>query len=143
MIIKTTDSDTEKELAFDVRTKVFVDEQNVPPEEELDEFDQDRETVHFTGYENDELIAASRLRFVDSYGKLERICVLKGHRGNAHGTQLILAMENRIQQQNLTKAKLNSQTHAVDFYKRLGYEVVSGEFMDAGIPHVTMVKQLT
>ncbi|WP_174612821.1 GNAT family N-acetyltransferase [Virgibacillus ihumii] len=142
MIIKITESDAHKQLAFDIRTKVFVDEQNVPPEEELDEFDHDSETVHFTGYENDKLIAASRLRFVEGYGKLERICVLLEYRGNAHGKQLILAMEDKIQQRQLTKAKLNAQTHAVDFYKRLGYEVVSGEFMDAGIPHVTMVKEL-
>ncbi|WP_077325159.1 GNAT family N-acetyltransferase [Virgibacillus siamensis] len=142
MKIKVTGSDAEKQQAFDVRTKVFVDEQNVPPEEELDAFDEDQMTIHFIGHENDQLIAASRLRFVDTYGKLERICVLKEHRGNAHGTQLIGAMEARIQREGLTKSKLNAQTHAVDFYKRLGYEVVSGEFLDAGIPHVTMVKEL-
>lgn len=142
MKIKVTASDAENQLAFDVRTKVFVDEQNVPPEEELDKYDEDGKTLHFIGYENDELIAASRLRFVDSYGKLERICVLQEHRGSTHGTQMIMAMEEMIQEEGFTKSKLNSQTHAVVFYERLGYEVVSGEFMDAGIPHVTMTKEL-
>jgi len=48
-----------------------------------------------------------------------------------------------VRKKGYTKTKLNAQTRAVDFYKRLGYKVVSEEFLDAGIPHVTMTKQLT
>jgi predicted GNAT family N-acyltransferase len=40
------------------------------------------------------------------------------------------------------KFKLNAQTHAIPFYSRLGYEVASDEFLDAGIPHKTMVKTI-
>ncbi|WP_407703013.1 GNAT family N-acetyltransferase [Virgibacillus tibetensis] len=119
---------------------VFVEEQKVPPEEELDE--HDKTAIHFIGYENNEPIAASRLRFVEGYGKLERICVLKNHRGKSHGRQIILAMEKLISSKGYSKAKLNAQTHAENFYQRLGYKTISGEFLDAGIPHVTMVKDL-
>nr|WP_239544617.1 GNAT family N-acetyltransferase [Virgibacillus halotolerans] len=119
---------------------VFVEEQKVPAEEELDEYD--KTSTHFIGYEGNEVIATSRLRFADDYGKLERICILKDHRGKSHGSHMIEAMEAAITEKGYTKAKLNAQTHAIAFYKRLGYEVVSGEFMDAGIPHVTMIKQL-
>ena len=42
----------------------------------------------------------------------------------------------------LRKLKLNAQTHAIPFYSGLGYKIISEEFMDAGIPHKTMVKEL-
>jgi len=45
--------------------------------------------------------------------------------------------------QLIEKIKLHAQTHAEGFYKKLGYVTVSGEFMDAGIPHVEMVKKLS
>lgn len=131
----------ELEQAYHIRMIVFVEEQEVPAEEELDE--HDATATHFLAYEHGSAIAASRLRYTDEgYGKLERICVLKAHRGKSVGQQLIAAMEEEIKHQNYHKAKLNAQTHALNFYKKLGYHVISDEFMDAGIPHVTMVKDL-
>ncbi|SFA82881.1 Predicted N-acyltransferase, GNAT family [Lentibacillus halodurans] len=140
MIIKAVETPQEKEQAYSVRTTVFVDEQHVPPDVEIDEFD--KQAIHLIGYEAGVPIAASRVRFVDSYGKLERICVLKDQRGKSHGSRMIQAMEDIISKKGYVKAKLNAQTHAIDFYQRLGYDVVSEEFMDAGIPHVTMTKKL-
>jgi predicted GNAT family N-acyltransferase len=139
MKIKIAETNHEKDQAFQVRTEVFVMEQGVPPEEELDEYDET--AIHFLGIENNEPIAASRLRFVDVYGKLERICVLHDLRGKSYGKEIILAMEEVIKENGYQKAKLNAQTHAEEFYKKLGYETVSDEFMDAGIPHVTMIKK--
>ncbi|WP_404451790.1 GNAT family N-acetyltransferase [Virgibacillus necropolis] len=140
MDIKQVETNGELEQAYHVRTVVFVEEQKVPPEEELDEYD--KEANHFVGYVNEVPIAASRLRFVDSYGKLERICVLDTERGKSYGKMIIQRMEFEIKNNGFEKAKLNAQTHAEEFYQRLGYETVSGEFMDAGIPHVTMIKDL-
>ncbi|SEQ44736.1 Predicted N-acyltransferase, GNAT family [Virgibacillus subterraneus] len=140
MIVKVVETNDQRHQAYNVRTVVFVDEQNVPAEEELDEFDE--QAIHLIGYDNDKPIAASRVRFVDSYGKLERICVLKDQRGKSNGAKMIESMEAIIKNEGYGKAKLNAQTHAIDFYQRLGYKTISGEFMDAGIPHVTMVKEL-
>lgn len=140
MNVKIAETRREKENAFRIRTKVFVDEQHVPPDLELDELDES--SIHFVGILNGKPISASRLRFVDDYGKLERICILKEHRGQSYGKQMIHKMEKVIQEKGFFKAKLNAQTHAIEFYKKLGYHVVSNEFMDAGIPHVAMVKQM-
>ncbi|PKR79355.1 GNAT family N-acetyltransferase [Halalkalibacillus sediminis] len=141
MNIKQVESRQQLEDAYNIRKIVFVEEQNVPMEEEMDEHDET--SIHFVGYDPEgKPVAASRLRFVDEYGKLERICVLKDVRGNHYGQQIIGEMEKRILIEGYQKAKLNGQTHAEDFYKNLGYETVSGEFMDAGIPHVTMIKKL-
>jgi len=138
-IIKVTNEQEQKDAYF-VRQKVFVEEQNVSMEEEMDQFDDI--ATHLVGYEDKLPVAASRLRFVEEYGKLERICVLKEYRGHGYGKQMILHMEQEVKDQGYSKSKLNAQTQALDFYKGLGYEIVSEEFMDAGIPHVTMVKSL-
>ncbi|MBP1969060.1 putative GNAT family N-acyltransferase [Virgibacillus natechei] len=140
MNVKIAKTTKEIEQAYNIRTTVFVEEQEVPAEEELDEHDDT--STHFIGYLNGQPIAASRLRYVNGYGKLERICVLKDHRGKSHGKELIREMEDAITNDGYEKSKLNGQTHAVEFYQKLGYETISGEFMDAGIPHVTMVKKL-
>lgn len=141
VIIRQADSEQEIKQAFQVRTTVFVEEQHVAPEEEMDHLDN--EAIHLVGLQNSHPIAASRLRFVEGYGKLERICVVQQERGKTFGAQLITHMEKIIKQHGYQGAKLNAQTHAVTFYKQLGYEVISEEFLDAGIPHVTMVKYAT
>ncbi|GIO22521.1 GNAT family N-acetyltransferase [Oceanobacillus sp. J11TS1] len=141
MLVKHATAQNELEAVYQIRTEVFVQEQKVPPKEELDEFD--KTATHFIAYDGELPVAAGRLRFTQGgYGKLERICVLKSQRGKSIGKQLMLKMEEEIKKQHFNKAKLNAQIQAVDFYQKLGYEVTSDEFIDAGIPHVTMVKHL-
>lgn len=140
MNVKIVESEEELQQAYDIRMVVFVEEQNVPPEEEID--DLEGSAIHFIGYDHENPVAASRLRFVEEYGKLERICVLKEARGKSFGKEIIQAMEKVVQEKGFKKAKLNAQTHAEGFYQKLGYHTISGEFMDAGIPHVTMIKEL-
>ncbi|WP_442788799.1 GNAT family N-acetyltransferase [Halobacillus sp. HZG1] len=130
----------QKDDAFYVRRVVFVEEQQVPLEIEIDEFDDS--AIHFVGYEGKQPVSASRLRFVHGFGKLERICVLKDYRGRSLGKQMIASMEEVIRDYAYDKAKLNAQTQAESFYESLGYVTISDTFMDAGIPHVTMVKKL-
>lgn len=140
MNVKIVESEQELQQAYDIRMVVFVEEQNVPPEEEID--DLEGSAIHFIGYDHENPVGASRLRFVEEYGKLERICVLKEARGKSFGKEIIQAMEKVVQEKGFKKAKLNAQTHAEGFYQKLGYHTISGEFMDAGIPHVTMIKEL-
>ncbi len=127
--------------AYSVRYTVFVDEQQVPAEEEIDQFEDDAE--HVVLYDdNQKPTGAGRVRIVDGIGKLERICVLSSNRKNGAGRIIVDKLEELAIQQGVSKLKLNAQTHAISFYEKLGYEVVSDEFMDAGIPHVTMIKQM-
>lgn len=133
-------SESEMDQVFKVRKIVFVEEQRVPLDREIDAFE--KESTHFLGREGHQPIGASRLRITGNQGKLERICILSDYRGQSLGKQMIYHMEQSLKDQNITKAKLNAQTHAISFYERLGYEVVSDEFIDAGIPHQTMIKKL-
>lgn len=141
MEVKIATTAEERKDAFYVRMKVFVEEQNVPKEEEMDEFDET--AIHFVGYEGGKAVAAGRVRFIDDFGKLERICVMKAYRGKHFGRALMEQMEETIRKHGHHKATLNAQTHAETFYAQQGYETVSDVFMDAGIPHVTMVKEFS
>ncbi|SIS47951.1 GNAT family N-acetyltransferase [Salimicrobium flavidum] len=138
MEVRIVKTDQEKQDAYSVRRKVFMEEQGVTEEEEHDGLDE--VAVHFVGYEEDKPVAAARLRVMDDYGKLERICVLEEYRGSSFGKQIILEMEEHVQKEGRDQSKLNAQTRAEGFYQSLGYETISGEFMDANIPHVTMEK---
>ena len=130
------------EEAFLIRKKVFVEEQNVPLEEEIDQYEE--EATHFLLYTNqDQPIGAGRFRVIDEIGKVERICVLTEQRGIGAGKHIMEGIEAYAHEAGINKLKLNAQTHAISFYEKLGYEIVSEEFLDAGIPHRTMVKQLS
>ncbi len=129
------------EDAFKVRQEVFVNEQNVPVEEEIDQFED--EAIHIVLYDERTPVGAARLRILDGIGKLERICVLSSSRGKGAGKQLVDKLEEIATSEGVTKFKLNAQTHAIPFYERLGYKTISDIFMDAGIPHVTMIKEVT
>lgn len=134
---------TQKQLedAYYVRMKVFVEEQLVPAEEEIDQFED--VSTHFILY--DELqhpAGAGRLRILDGIGKIERICVMPAARSKGAGTIIMNALEEYGTTQDIHTFKLNAQIQAIPFYEKLGYRIVSEEFLDAGIPHKTMIKDM-
>ncbi|WP_096435645.1 GNAT family N-acetyltransferase [Alteribacter populi] len=140
MEVRVVQSAKEKEDAYFVRRVVFVDEQQVPEEEEIDQYEQD--AIHFVAYDEQKPVGAGRLRILDDIGKVERICVLKEYRKRGVGDLLMKKIEEEVTRHSIEELKLNAQTSAETFYTKLGYKVFSGEFFDAGIPHVAMKKQV-
>ncbi|MFE8700447.1 GNAT family N-acetyltransferase [Cytobacillus sp. FJAT-54145] len=140
MEVKIVTNEKEFADALEVRKVVFVNEQQVPMEEEIDQFES--ESTHFVLYDNEEPIGAGRFRVVDGYGKVERICVMKDKRKSGSGKAIMLKIEQFAIESGVSALKLNAQTHAIPFYENLGYEVISVEFLDAGIPHKTMKKNV-
>lgn len=135
---------TEEDLsiAFGIRKEVFVKEQGVPLSEEFDEFDTlDASCKHILVYYNEQPVGTGRVRFVDSYGKLERICILEPYRKYGLGKVIVNVLEEIAKENGVDKVKLHGQTHAEGFYHKLGYETASDVFMEDGIPHVLMTKK--
>src|SRR5690625_83339 len=120
MEVKIVSSYKEKQAAFAIRKIVFVNEQHVSIEDEIDKHEDD--AIHFICNYDGKTIGAGRLRFVDNYGKLERICVLKEFRGQSFGKQIITKMEKVATEHQYHLVKLHAQTHAEQFYQRLGYK---------------------
>jgi len=138
--VKIVNNQTQLEDAFSVRKKVFVEEQHVPMEEEIDQFEDS--STHFVLYDDSTPCGAGRFRLLDGVGKVERICVLRSYRGTGAGKKIMEAIEEYASSRKIASLKLNAQTQAIPFYEKLGYEVVSDEFLDAGIPHKTMKKNV-
>lgn len=138
--VKVVSDHQQLEEAFSIRKKIFVEEQKVPEEEEIDHLES--EATHFILYCDGKPAGAGRFRTVDDYGKVERICVLKEFRGSGSGKALMEKIQSYAKEQDIKKLKLNAQTQAIPFYSKLGYEVISDEFLDAGIPHKTMSKNI-
>ena len=139
--VREVQTDTERADAFDVRHTVFVDEQGVPEDLEVDEHDET--ATHFVAYDGENAVGAARLRRLDdTSAKAERVAVLADRRKEGWGRKLMDCLEATASDRGFERMKLNSQTHAAPFYDRLGYERVGEEFEEAGIPHVEMVKQL-
>ncbi|WP_397536474.1 GNAT family N-acetyltransferase [Rummeliibacillus pycnus] len=136
----TTQEDLQRE--FDIRMKVFVEEQKVPKEEEIDAYDHlDGECYHYLVTTDDnKAIGTGRVRLVDGVGKLQRVAVLEEYRSYGIGRIIIQALEDKAKELGAPKVKLDGQLQAKGFYEKLGYEVKSDIFLDAGIEHVLMVK---
>jgi predicted GNAT family N-acyltransferase len=118
-----------------IRESVFIAEQAVPPELEWDA--EDAEALHFLVYEGDYPIGTARLL---PDGHIGRVSVLKDWRGLNVGDALLRAVLSEAEKRGLQQQMLSAQVQATPFYERLGFAIVSGEYLDAGIPHVDMVR---
>ena len=137
----TIESDLEK--AFHIRKEVFVEEQGVPLEDEFDEFDSlGGQCEHILVYYHEKAVGTGRLRVVDGFGKLERICILKPYRKFGLGKVIIKTLEEIAKDKEIDRVKLHGQTQAEGFYKKLGYQTSSNVFIEDGIPHILMIKEL-
>ncbi|WP_018751625.1 GNAT family N-acetyltransferase [Paenibacillus sanguinis] len=133
------------ERCLDIRKEVFVKEQQVPADLEIDEYDKLGPDVYHVLIEMDgEYAATGRLIYYqDTSAKLQRIAVHKAFRTKGVGTILLLALEELARELGLSRSVLDAQCQAEGFYAKLGYQTISTEpFDDAGIPHVRMVKSL-
>jgi len=123
-----------------IRFAVFVDEQRVPEELEMDE--RDAECAHWLAWnDRGEAVGTARLDVAKS-GKIGRLAVLASARRDGVGRALMEAAHELARQRGLARVWCNAQVSAVPFYTRLGYEIESERFEEAGIEHVRMALEL-
>lgn len=129
--------------ARSIRTRVFVVEQSCPPEEEWDAFDD--ASRHLLGWLGDEAVAVARWRVVPHnerlVAKLERFAVLAHVRGRGFGRTMVEAAIEDAVAGGFSEQYIHAQSHLQSFYERLGFECVGEAFMEAGIPHVAMLRR--
>lgn len=129
------------EKCFHIRTLVFTQEQNVSGHEEIDGLDPQAD--HYLLLANDAATATARVRYPDGVAKIERVAVLKTHRGLNIGRQLMEFIMADIQKNPAVKMmKLGAQIQVVDFYEKLGFKSHGDEFLDAGIRHIWMKRKI-
>jgi len=123
-----------REHAQPIRFEVFVDEQQVPAEIELDEMDA--VCVHAVAFDDAGAALATGRLLPD--GHIGRMAVRKPGRGKGVGGAVLQALIAAARQRGDGEVILNAQSHAEKFYAAHGFAREGGEFMEAGIPHITM-----
>ena len=116
-----------------IRTPVFIEEQGVAPDFEWDELDAS--AVHLLAMQNNQPIAC--LRIID-FHKIGRMAVLKDWRGMGLGSALLLEAVAVCKNYGSKSIHISAQTHAIEFYRKAGFEVTSVEYCDVHILHVDM-----
>ena len=130
-------TETDKREVLNLRLEVFVNEQNVPPEIELDSYDQN--ALHIIALEQGSTVGCARVIFSQNEAHIGRLAVKKEYRGKHIGLEIckfIIEYCSKIGYKNIW---LNSQLHAIDFYKKLNFKPQGEIFTEAGIEHIKMV----
>ena len=128
--------DNEKDICK-IRFEVFVDEQNVPEDLEIDGLDDDAK--HVLAYIDGKPIGTGRIL---SDGHIGRVAVLKKYRGLGIGNSIMKALIKWAQQNKFEKLWLSSQWHAHSFYLGLGFVCEGDIYEEAGIDHIKMFRRL-
>lgn len=121
-----------------LRRAVFIDEQAVPVEEEVDGLDGDCTHLLLCELGGPPLACARMRSLPDGRVKAERVAVAATARGRGYGRKIMAEIARMAREDNAPEVILAAQVSAIPFYLALGYAVSSDEFMDAGIPHRKM-----
>ena len=119
-----------------IREKVFIEEQKVTSQLEWDGLDE--EAIHFLVYQDEKAIGCARALVIENHMQLGRMAVLKEYRNQGIGSALIEKGMITAKLNQLSKILISAQCHAIDFYKKFGFEVTSEVYLDAGISHQDM-----
>lgn len=125
--------------AFELRVKVFVDEQHFC--DEADHYDEAAD--HLVIYHGDTPVATGRAIMLDGHvKKLGRICILKDYRNKGIGRIIMKELENNAFKDGCIKVILSAQLRAAEFYKAVGYTSVGEIYLDEHCEHIDMFKKL-
>ncbi|WP_435735680.1 GNAT family N-acetyltransferase [Cellulosimicrobium sp. PMB13] len=144
--------------AHTLRLAVFVDEQQVPAEEEIDDLDTAPTTTHVLVRDTQEdgaVVGTGRLLTDPAHPgetHIGRVAVAASARGTGAGAAVMRALEEIALAEHATsdadgrrsvRVLLSAQVQAIGFYERLGYAVSGPVYLDAGIDHRDAAKTLT
>ena len=128
------------EEVYRIRDEVFVDEQALTDDARTDP--DDHRSFHYLAYLGEQTVGTGRLTLFGHEAQVAWVAVLQQWRRHGIGKALMLSIIERARMESATHIVLNAQTHALDFYSALGFNVVGGEFFMSGIGHQVMIKRL-
>ena len=135
--------------AYEIRKKVFMEEQGIEEEKVFDELDKD--AMHVIVYEkpsasdkvnfkndNVKAVATGRIYYNGTECRIGRVAVLKEYRGKKYGDFTVRMLLNRAFTSGINEVVIHSQLDAEQFYQKMGFEKVGENFLEAGIWHCIM-----
>jgi predicted GNAT family N-acyltransferase len=124
-----------------LRTRVFVEEQGVPPEVERD--DRDATAVHALSRDaSGRVVATGRLLVDGPTATIGRMAADASVRGRGHGAAVLAELHRQAAVRGVREVELHAQLTARRFYERAGYTAVGPVYEEAGIAHITMRRRL-
>jgi predicted GNAT family N-acyltransferase len=129
--------DKARAQAAPIRLAVFVQEQRVPPELEMDEMDA--RCLHALAFDGERAVGTGRLL---PDGHIGRMAVLKEFRGKGAGGAVLAKLLEAAKSRGDREVVLSAQVHAVPFYQSYGFEPFGEVYEEAGIPHRDMQREL-
>ena len=138
---KLVENENELRGAFEVRRRVFVDEQGIA--EELDFDGNDGKALQMVVKDGAEVVGTARVRFLDAkQAKLERMAVLDGFRRMGIGREITGFLIEELRNRQVEQVVLHAQYGVIAFYKSCGFEETGLPFWEAGIKHIEMQRRL-
>ena len=137
--VRLVQNSKELDACYLVRMAVFVDEQKVPPWEEMDSHDETAD--HFAVFHDAEVVGTARIVDIgDKTGKIGRVAIVKDSRNLGLGRALMLHVIG-VGFDKYESLVLDAQLPVISFYEKLGFKVEGEVFLDAGIEHKRMVSR--
>ncbi len=124
-------------MIFAIRRTVFIIEQSVPEEIEID--GQDPAAQHVLAYLDDRPVGTGR---ITPEGRIGRMAVLREARGQGVGTAMLEHLLDIARGLAVDKVCLSAQCPAVPFYARFGFSPTGAVYQEAGIDHRWMERAL-
>jgi predicted GNAT family N-acyltransferase len=138
--VRLASSSSEVDEALELRRRVFVGQQGVTLEADRD--GRDAEATHVVAVDAGHVVGTCRLVLEDGLARLGRMAVAADWRGRGLGGALLTEAEAQARTVGATRIRLHAQLAARSLYERGGFEVTGEEFLEEGIPHLTMEKPL-
>lgn len=125
--------------SYTIRAKVFINEQGIPVELEMD--NKDFKAQHVIIYNDEKAVATGRLS-IDKVYTIGRVAVLKEERRNGYGDLVVRMLVRRAFDLGANKVMIHAQKKAVKFYETIGFTIIGEEYIEegTGIPHINMIK---
>jgi predicted GNAT family N-acyltransferase len=136
--VRVASNSSELDEALELRRRVFVGQQGVTLEADRDGLDP--LALHIVAVDEGRVVGTCRLVFDDALARLGRMAVEEGLRGRGLGAAMLAEAEAQARAGGATRIRLHAQLAARSLYERGGFETQGVEFMEEGIPHLTMEK---
>jgi predicted GNAT family N-acyltransferase len=135
--VKKISGSKELEQAFRIRMRVFVKEQGVAEDIELDA--DDRRAIHLLAFAGGRAVGTARVVTRRDRAKIGRMAVLKNYRGKGIGRKLLSRAIATARKHGARQIYLHAQVAVIGFYESMGFHCAGSIFDEAGIPHRKMI----
>ena len=137
---KLVNNDEELNGAFEVRRLVFVEEQGVSKDVELD--GHDGEALHVVVKAGKRVVGTARVMFLPgNKAKIERMAIRQPFRRRGIGRNIVSFLLEELKNRQVKQVILHAQYSVIGFYKSCGFDESGLPFWEAGIKHVKMQRK--